>query len=155
MKKFIQSLSIIICLFFIPPFAGANDEIDIKRAIANLQTDKKRIISENMELTQKESEAFWPEYDRYQEALLKVAHRTLKFIGDYAEEQETLSDKRAGDMMVEFLAIPEEKLKLKKSFVKEFNKILPPKKLIRYFQLENKIEAAINYEIATQIPLVE
>ena len=108
-----------------------------------------------MQLTDQENQVFWPGYDRYQEALRKVSHRTLKLIGDYAEEQETLSDTRAGDMLEELLAIQEEKLHVKKSFVKEFKKILPPKKLVRYFQLENKIEAAISYEMASQIPLIE
>jgi hypothetical protein len=151
----IQSLVVLGCVFLMPLFAGANDEINLKQAVVSLKMEKKTLIQESIQLTVKESEAFWPIYDRYQEALKKVARRTLNFVRNYAKEKETMTDKQAKEMMKEFLSIQEERLKLKKSFIKEFNVVLPPKKLMRYFQLENKIEAGINYELASHIPLIK
>jgi hypothetical protein len=41
-----------------------------------------------------------------------------------------------------------------KFFLPKFRKVLPEKKVARYYQLENKINAVVEYELAKQIPLV-
>ena len=48
-----------------------------------------------------------------------------------------------------------EVLTLKKTYIKKFSKILPPTKVLRYFQAENKIDILVDYEIAASIPLLE
>ena len=32
--------------------------------------------------------------------------------------------------------------------------LLPPKKVVRYFQIENKLDSVIDYKLAGRIPLV-
>ena len=44
---------------------------------------------------------------------------------------------------------------LKAQWVPRFREILPAKKVARFFQLENKMDAVIEYDLATSIPLVE
>jgi hypothetical protein len=39
-------------------------------------------------------------------------------------------------------------------YVSKLSKVLPPKKIARYLQIENKIRAAIKYDLAKEIPLV-
>jgi hypothetical protein len=46
-----------------------------------------------------------------------------------------------------------DRVKLQKSYVRKFDKILPSKKVFRYFQAENKIDTVINVKIAEVIPL--
>lgn len=58
-------------------------------------------------------------------------------------------------MLEKFLSIRGDRLRLKESYVQEFSEILPPRKVMRYFQFENKFEAAIDHELAKNIPLVE
>jgi hypothetical protein len=58
-------------------------------------------------------------------------------------------------MLKEFLEIQNGRVKLKKSYVKKFGKALPPKKLMRYYQVENKIEAMINFDLVQKIPLAQ
>jgi hypothetical protein len=53
------------------------------------------------------------------------------------------------------LAIEGERVTLMKSFLPKFRKVLPEKKVARYYQLENKIDAVVNYGLARQIPLVK
>ena len=45
-------------------------------------------------------------------------------------------------------------LEMRKSYVPKFEKVLPAAKVARYYQIENKIRAAIKYELAEGIPLV-
>jgi len=46
-------------------------------------------------------------------------------------------------------------VKLLSDYVPKFEKVLPPKKVARLYQIENKMRALVNYELARQIPLVK
>jgi len=48
-----------------------------------------------------------------------------------------------------------ERLELKNTYAQKFGKILPPKKVMRYFQLENKIEANLIHQLSRMAPLAK
>lgn len=122
-----------------------------------LLDNRKAVVTENMQLTAAESKAFWPLYNEYRSARNKVGDRTLKLIRTYAEHynQNTMTDEIASTLMREWLSIENAELKLKKKYVKKFERVLPPKKLVRYFQIENKLDAMVDAQLAAEIPLVE
>jgi hypothetical protein len=121
-----------------------------------IKADKKLLVATNMELTESEAKAFWPVYDAYQKDLETINQRTAKLIDSYAADSRggTFTDDKAKKAVDEMLAIEEAETKMKRSYVPKLNKALPPKKAARYLQIENKIRAAIKYELATNIPLV-
>ena len=43
--------------------------------------------------------------------------------------------------------------KLRRKYVKRFMKVLPAKKVLRYYQIENKLDAMIDMDLAAMIPL--
>ncbi len=120
-----------------------------------IQADKKLFIAENMNLTEKEAKAFWPVYESFQKDLSKLNDRTLKNIGAYAANFDKMSDDMAKKVVEEHLSIESDRLKLRQSYLPKFIKVLPYKKVMRYYQLENKIFAVVNYEAASHIPLVD
>lgn len=157
MKQISLTVAIFLTLGALPLFAqtqdaDVNNAIEVTRSV--LQTQKKAIIANAMELTGEESNKFWPVYRDYQTDLKKVNDRTVKLITDYAMNYDMLKDQQAKSMVDEFLSIEKAELKLKKSYVKKFRKVLPPRKVARYFQIENKIDAVIRVELAQDIPLV-
>jgi len=107
-----------------------------------------------MMLTQSEADKFWPIYDEYQKELKKLADRSIKLIETYASNYEAMTDEVAEQLVKEAMAIDEERIKLQKSYMPKFSKVMPAKKVARYYQLENKIDAVISFDLATQIPLV-
>lgn len=134
----------------------ATDEVTEQIELSRwaLQEEKRELMARNMELTGLEAEAFWPVYNAYQMALRKVNDRTIKLIKDYAQDWQNLSAQRARALLDEFLRIENAKLKLKRTYVRKFRKVLPPQKVARYFQLENKWDATIHAEVARHIPLM-
>ncbi|MFQ6023345.1 MAG: hypothetical protein ACE5NW_11535 [Acidiferrobacterales bacterium] len=157
MKIVVRTLSVAVCLFAMMMSASVfaqtvADEIELTRAI--IQTEKKAIVALNMDLSESESQAFWPVYDDYQAALKKANDRRVKMIIDYAEHYGNLSDEKAQELLDEFLSIEREKLKLKRSYTRKFRKVLSRKQVARYFQLEHKMNAVIEFELAREIPLV-
>lgn len=131
------------------------EEIELSRAAIKLQ--KKQIVAKNMDLTQEEGDQFWALYREYQEEMNAVSDRRVRLITDYADtlENDSMTDEKSMEMLNEFLSYESAKLALKKSFVKRFREVLPSRKVTRFYQLENKLEAMINFELARQIPLVQ
>ena len=119
-----------------------------------IQADKKLLIAENMQLTEAEAKSFWPVYEAYQNELFLLQSRSLKLINDFAEAYEKMTDKDAKKLLDEYLTIEGLRLKLRQAYLPKFRKALPEKKVVRYYQLENKIHAVLNYELARNIPLV-
>jgi len=119
------------------------------------KSNKKALIAVNLQLTPAEEKGFWLVYDSYQADLDKITERLGKLIVDYAKEfnADSLSDAKAKELMKNYLACEEDIIKLKKSYLSKFDAVIPGKKVMTYYQLENKIGAVIRYDMAGQIPL--
>jgi hypothetical protein len=128
------------------------DNMEIVRE--KIRADKKLVVAETMGMTESEAKAFWPVYEAYQRDLAKINDRTIKLIDDYAENYGAMSNQAAKKLMDEFMAIEAEHLNIRQSYLPRFRQVLPEMKVLRYYQLENKIEAVVNYELAASIPLV-
>ena len=136
--------------------APAEEKTDSMEALRDaIQADKKAYISEYLQLTQAEGKEFWPYYNSYQFDLQKVNERLIKLIDDYAKVYQNMSDQDAVKMVDEYLAIERDQLKLKELYFRTLRKTLPVKKVTRYMQLENKINALVKFELAKKIPLVK
>lgn len=133
-------------------FADLNDEIEMLRSMA--QTERKALIAEGMQLSPAESQAFWPVYNDYRAELVKVGDRRVKLITDYAASYETLTDEQAKTLLKQSFDIQDETVRIRKKYLKRFEKVLPVIKVARFYQLENKIDAVVNLQLAQQIPLV-
>ena len=120
-----------------------------------IQADKKLLVAVNMGLTEKETQAFWPVYESYQKDLGLLNGRTLALIQDFAKNYQTMSDETAKKLVGEYLAIEGDRVTLKQSYLPKLRQALPEKKVARYLQIENKVEAVIRYELAEGIPLVK
>ena len=125
--------------------------------IQKIKADKKLLVSQNMNLTEEEAKAFWPIYESYQKDLHAINERLVKVITAYADAYSMgpVTDDQAKKLLNEALAIEGSELKLKQSYAPKLGKALPAVKVTRYLQIENKIRAAVRYELAAKIPLVE
>ena len=121
-----------------------------------IKADKKLVVAANMELTESEAKAFWPVYEQYQKDLAAINERIGKLIESYAADyrSKSMTDEGAKKLIGEFVAIEKAEAGLKESYVPKLNKVLPPKKVARYLQVENKIRALVKYDLARGIPLV-
>jgi hypothetical protein len=152
MKKIVLGFSM---LFIGVTLFGQNmkDFSEVQRAA--LKTEKKAIVAEVMQMTDEQSVIFWPLYNEYNEKLYAINTKKYDVIIDFAEHIDAMSDEKALDLWTKTMAIDQEYLKLKKTYFNKFKKILPPILVVRYFQMENKMDMLINAELALQIPLME
>jgi hypothetical protein len=147
---------VVACLSLFPLSLLAQTQADEEELVKSLlQTGKKAIIIDNMGFTEDESKAFWPVYNEFQQAKQKLNERTIKVLKEYMAAYESLSNEKAEALLQEYVAIEKERADIKSAFLPKFNKVLPVKKVARYYQIENKLETIVKYELAKEIPLVK
>jgi hypothetical protein len=121
-----------------------------------LKADKKLIVASNMDLSDAEAKQFWPIYDSYQKDLSQVNQKLADTIKEYADayNKGPVPNDKAKKLLSEALSVEEQETKLKRTYAEKLEKVIPPTKVARYIQIENKIRSLIKMELAQQIPLV-
>jgi len=157
MKKFAIA---IVALLILPLNAWcAEDKPTDNMAILSqkIKADKRFLVSSNMQLSEAEAAKFWPIYDDYQKDLHALNERIGKALQRYAAAYNAgpVKDEDAQWLINESLMIKKEESKLLDSLATRLGKVLPPPKVARYLQIERKIRAVIDYQLADQIPLVQ
>ena len=156
-------MKLIVAILFATVLTAAATFGQDKTADTNMQillekvkADKKLVVAANMDLTEAEGKAFWPIYDAYQKDLQTINERLAKTILAYADayNKNTLTDAQAKQLTNEVLATDQDEFTLRKTYAARLEGVLPWKDVARYLQIENKIRAAIRYEVASGIPLV-
>lgn len=133
----------------------SEDWAEIQTLRADLQADRQAVVAENLGLSDTEAPAFWPVYREYRGELDKLGDRWVTLIGNYAAKYDTMTDEDANTFFDEWLSIEKARADLRNKYVKKVRKVLPGKKAVRYFQIENKLDAVVNIGLASQIPLVD
>ena len=104
-----------------------------------------------------EERNFWSLYNEYRLTMNEVGKRKTKLIADYADSinNGNLSDTEALRLLKEYISIERAKLTLREEYIPKFQEVLPPKKVVLFFQIETKIDALLNFDLAKAIPLVK
>ena len=139
----------------VPGIAQDKPADNMQIVLEKIRADKKLFVAENMQLTETESKAFWPVYDQYQDELFLLRTRTAKLIKDFSDAYEKMANETAKKLMDEYMTIETLGPKLRQAYLPKFRKVLPEVKVVRYYQIENKINAVLIYELAKNIPLVK
>ena len=147
----------LVALAAMPAYAqDKTTNTNMQILLDKVKADKKLVVAANMELSEAEAKAFWPIYDAYQKDLQGFNERIAKTILVYADayNKNTLTDDMARFLANQAMAIDEDELKVRAVLATRLNEVLAAKKATRYLQIENKIRAAIRYDLAAGIPLV-
>ncbi|MEK6335735.1 MAG: hypothetical protein AABM67_12460 [Acidobacteriota bacterium] len=156
--KLIKALILCVtALAAVPAFAQDKpSDTTMQILLDKVKADKKLVVAANMDLNDAEGKAFWPIYDAYQKDLQAINDRLGKTILAYADayNKKTLTDAQAKQLSDEVLTIDQDEITMRKTYAARLNRVLAGKKVARYLQIENKIRAAIRYELAAGIPLV-
>ncbi len=129
------------------------DQMEILREKA--RADKKLVVATALALTESEAKAFWPVYNAYQSDMITHYDKLLSLIDRFDKAYDTMTDQTAMQLLNEYLALEANHVALLKAYVPRFQRVLPALKVARLYQIENKMRALVNYDLARQIPLVK
>ena len=151
----ITVLGLIMSLGAMPAASQENPSNNMQIVIEKIRADKKLFVAANMQMTEAEAKSFWPLYKQYQDELFLLRTRTVQLIKDYADAYETMTNNTAKKLLNEYVAIESLGPKLRQAYLPKFRNVLPEVKVVRYYQIENKINAVLMYELAGNIPLMK
>ena len=150
-------LIVAIAILAVVPAAWAQFEDDkaVQLTRSAIQTERQAVLTANLELDEKEKAIFWPLYDEYRTALAAAIDTRVDLLNEYFASYETLTDKEATALLEKHFAWEKEVLKVRSSYAKKMSKSLSGKTVAKFFQIENKMDIIVEYELAGEIPLIK
>ena len=135
---------------------GHVQESDVIEVIRQqVSANRQALVAENLNLTEAESENFWPVYRRFQNERAALVDRRIAILTQFRDNFATLDDATAKQLLSDALKLDDDKLRLREKFLRDFRRVLPDKKVLRYLQIENKIDTIIDYDLSQVVPLAE
>jgi hypothetical protein len=140
MKRVIIFL-LIILTFPVTRTSAQNSNLE------KLNNYKIAFFTKKLNLTEREAEKFWPVYNEYQSQRNSIQLDKIKLNRNFNLNESTLTDKQVeemGDKYVDYLV---QESNLAVDFHKKLKEILPPVKVIRYYQAENQYKVQLLNEL--------
>jgi hypothetical protein len=120
----------------------------------DIRAEKKKLIAANVSLTETEATKFWPVYDQYVAEMTKHNDEFYSVIKDYAANQKTITDAQASSMIKRWVEIQIGQAQTRQKYIPLFEKVIPGRKVALFFQIDCRLYALLDMQVASQIPLI-
>ncbi len=136
---------------------GVLSQKEITAAKKLMDTSRNIALGINLDFTAEENDKFWPLYEEYRQKIRGVRERKLSLIDEYAARyrDDTVDDEFADRAITDFIKVQIDTAKIRDKYWKKFRRIIPATKAARFYQLENKMDAEIDYVLAGGVPLIK
>lgn len=134
--------------------SAASKQDDLELLKHDVKSQKKQIIAANLELTDAEATKFWPIYDKYTADMSQISDTRLALVKEYADAYPNVTDELAQSIVQRWLKTDEEVPQIRERYMPMLEKVLPGKKMARFFQIDRRLGILIDVQVTSQIPLV-
>ena len=135
------------------PVSAQTEQGLIELLRSQIKTDRQAIVAENMNLSETQSEKFWPLYKEYMSRRDSLIDRRVAILTDFRDNRMGMTAQQARQILTDALKLEADIVSLKRQYVRDFQKVLGPRAALRFFQIQNKLDAIINVELASVVPL--
>ena len=154
-----RAIAVVLLLAAAPAFAqqGADIGAKIRETQALVAKEFRQILREEMMFTEAESKEFWPLYERYSAEKRAISEPYFAGLIEYVDRYYNgdLTDEHADRLMDTYFEVQQAILRKRAEYVKKFGNVMSSVKVMRFFQLENKVQAEVNAALAVTIPLAD
>jgi len=126
-----------------------------RSAATQIAGQRQALVAENMMLTASESEVFWPLYREYRGERNTMSDRRINLLRKFRDNFDGMDDAQSSETLANWMKLEDDIQKLRKKYLKKFEKAIGGRTSLRYFQLENKLDAIIAYDLAQVVPLAQ
>jgi hypothetical protein len=139
------------------PFAAQAQSTydDTQQLIAQIQADKRAVVLKAMALDDAQVAVFPPIYDAYQADRKKIMERGVDLINAYASNYDSMTDDAAKKLLKDWFKLLEDEEALVKKYVKRMDQELPTTKVLRFVQVENKLNTLLRLPSVQAVPLAQ
>ena len=127
------------------------DALEVTRQA--VESQRRILVAGALPLTDAEADAFWPLYDAYERERRPLDERANGLVADFLAGYASLTDAQAKAMVEKALEIDEGRLKVRRTYLGRMAKAIPPRKVARFYQIDNKLDAVVRADVARQVPL--
>jgi len=127
----------------------------IAQALDEVESNRREVVSLNMQLAEDEAERFWKTYEQYRAAMRRLDERSIQLGIDFARDFSSMSEEQAGSLTRQALQLRVEQLAMKREFLAQFERSVGAKKVLRFFQIEHRMDTLSEYEGQGLIPLLK
>ena len=121
----------------------------------DIQTEAKKLVGENLEMTEDQANIFWPLYDEYAAELLELSNERVNVISSYMLDYYDLSDEKAETLVNQVMDIDQKRLDLKRKYISKMNKVLPQRLVGKFFQIDGYLQTLLTIQRQSTIPFIK
>jgi len=147
---------ILMCVAFMLTanlFAQSNKE-DIDLIQSMFGKDKKELVNAYMTIPEAQKAKFWSLYDVYETSRKKLGKERIALLEAYANNYETLDNKKATDLTIKKMAWTDKYIKFQQLYFPKFSAVIGGLQASKFMQLEDYLENNIRLLIQEKIPFV-
>jgi hypothetical protein len=137
------------------PVAAQQVRDQTKLTYEVLTSEWDSLIGGAVKLTDDEAEAFWPLYEEYKALKGELWNRRIDVIKIFLGSYNDMSPEMSRILLDQTFNLKKQQLELEMAYAAKFDDVLPPNKVTRLFQAENKLETAMMMEIVKDVPLAK
>ena len=126
----------------------------VKLTRQEIQAKRQTIVEQALDLTADEEKVFWPLYREWRAKTAALGDRRLA-LAQKVDNSSRLTDAEAKQLIDTSLKLQKEQVALRQDYVQRFRKILRDSKVARFFHLESKMDAIVEYSLVSLVPLAE
>jgi|GEM_PF-760412 hypothetical protein len=130
---------------------NATDENQL--LISSIQTDKRAIVLRSLNLDDAQARAFAPIYDDYQRERKKLYERSIDLLDEFTADQDPMTDAKAAGVLKEWLALRQSNENLLRKYTTKMGKVLPSVKVLRFAQIEHRLNTLLDLQASRVVPL--
>jgi hypothetical protein len=136
---------------------NADNLSDQQLALMDRQIDsvKKQLIAANLTLTDTEATKFWPVYEQYSAEFKKITDTKSVLIKEYSDGYGSLTDEQADSLIRRWLDSDIAAFELRRKYLPIFRQVLNGKITATFFQVEHRVNAIIDLQLTSQLPLMQ
>lgn len=139
MKKFI--LISILSIFAYSLLSAQERRGPSPEMFEKIKAEKISFFTSKLDLTPAEAQAFWPVYNEFEKKKLEIQRQVHDFERMPDEEYAKLTESEIEKMTNNYIELFEQEAMLRKEYHKQFQKILPKKKVLLMYRTENEFRS--------------
>ena len=154
------SAAVVLCMtMMLAANVGAQQTFreSMEQAQTLIRSGVRQILRDELLLSEEESETFWPLYDEYSAELADVSKNYVSVMVEFVDLYQTgnLDNDNSIRLLDDSLKMQMSVMETRQNYLPRFREILPGVKVVRFYQLENKVRAEVDAALALAIPLAD
>ena len=156
MKKVVLiAVVAVMAVAFSNPVAAQQVRDQTKLTYDVLTSEWTNLIGGVLDLTDAEAKAFWPLYKEYGAKKGEIWNRRIDVIKIFLGSYSDMTPEMSRILLDQSFNLEKQMLELEMTYADKFDDILPPNKVTRLFQAENKLATTMMMEIGKDVPLAK